>query len=479
MTPIADSDLSNVTGQAGVNINANLSMDIAIGTMAWGDSDGITSVYNPWTNNGTTDTTDGGYVGITDFNMTNLVIKARTEADDNYGGFNTLMLKPITIDVATVTGTNNLYVTTMAAVPTAIHGFVATEDLAPGTTFVRFGLGALKISMDALQFDVALAPRVGTGETAGNQMVTLDQVMGTVSMGGMAVYINPWSYVDIYSAGQGATSGNINGVCFAVNVTIDKFDMGYMSWGDKDGFAAGNVGFPGTTGGTNYWMNNGTEQSAGYVGLDNLYVGAIAINGTVQIDVTTSAGGVYNSVPAYVNSLASHSVSIATEGDLLVGLWNAAPALGGLTTARAGFVGAQTAALTTAYYLYTHPTSGAAGTMGLADFETAAFLKYLSEGGNVGGVTQSTVEGVLEALATGWYNGTTPDAAVSVVHISFPTDFIIAMDGPITAAVKIGNTADFKTGGGITTDAATLGDIYLSGMKIDIYPGSWVDIWAH
>lgn len=41
MTPISDSDLSNVTGQAGVNINVDLLMNVRLGTMAWGDSDGI------------------------------------------------------------------------------------------------------------------------------------------------------------------------------------------------------------------------------------------------------------------------------------------------------------------------------------------------------------------------------------------------------------------------------------------------------
>mgnify|MGYP000905370113 CR=1 FL=1 len=62
MTPVSDSDLSNVTGQAGVSINADLTMDITIGTMAWGDGDGV-SAY--WRNSATTlfDYTDGGFVG--------------------------------------------------------------------------------------------------------------------------------------------------------------------------------------------------------------------------------------------------------------------------------------------------------------------------------------------------------------------------------------------------------------------------------
>ena len=62
MTPVTDNDLSNVTGQAGVNINANVSMNVYIGTMAWGDSDGITSIYNPWT---VPAGSSGGYIGIT------------------------------------------------------------------------------------------------------------------------------------------------------------------------------------------------------------------------------------------------------------------------------------------------------------------------------------------------------------------------------------------------------------------------------
>src|SRR5512136_610048 len=82
MTPVTDSDLSNVTGQAGVNINADLTMNISIGTMAWGDSDGITSVYNPWTS-----VASGGYVGMTGFNINNLRIRARTEATDHYNSY--------------------------------------------------------------------------------------------------------------------------------------------------------------------------------------------------------------------------------------------------------------------------------------------------------------------------------------------------------------------------------------------------------
>ncbi len=239
MTPVSDSDLSNVTGQAGVNINADLTMNISIGTMAWGDATGIDTGFAQfgW---GTGDTT-AGYVGVTGFNITNLRIKARE--NDTYNGYTTTMLKPITIDVSSGTS----------------HG---------ATTFVRFGLGSLQISMDAMQMNVALG-------TAGNN---LTQVLGVASLGPMAIYINPSSYVDIYTA-----SGV--GVNLTMNVIVDQFSMSYMSWGDTDG-AGTNVG----AGGVPWFVNT----TAGYVGLANLVVGGpISITGTVRIDVGSVTTGVY------------------------------------------------------------------------------------------------------------------------------------------------------------------------------------------
>jgi len=253
MTPVSDSALSDVTGQAGVNINADLTMNISIGTMAWGDSDGIqgfngTAVVSPWAT-----VADGGYVGISNLNITNLRIKAR-ETDSFNGYSSSAHLKPITIDVAT-----------------------GTKLGTAGTTFVRFGLGSLEISMDSMSLTVGLSDRTTPG--------VLEQIMGTVNIGPMAVYINPDSYVDIY-----AHSGC--GVNIEMDVIIDEFELGYVSWGDTDGLPAGN---PGVSGGIGYWIAAG--QSAGYVGLDNLVVGGpITVAGTVAIDVVSLAdetGGVY------------------------------------------------------------------------------------------------------------------------------------------------------------------------------------------
>jgi len=180
-----------------------------------------------------------------------------------YNGYTTFALKPITIDVATDTAG-------------------VTYD--PGTTFVRFGLGALHITVTAMDFDVALGAYSSAAPT-------LDQVMGSVNLGAMNIFINPLSYVDIYShTGQG--------VNFTMNVIIDRFDLGYVSWGDSDGvdLTYDTVGY------------FGSAASAGYVGLNGLVLGSateagITVTGNVAIDVVSTIDGIYAVLPTAVDAL--------------------------------------------------------------------------------------------------------------------------------------------------------------------------------
>ncbi len=245
MTPVSDADLSTVTGQAGVNINADLTMNVCIGTMAWGDEDGLTT-DGSWPTWVTTD--DGGYVGVKDFNITYLRIKARE--NDTYTGYNTNQLKPITIDVAN------------------------DPTLYSGRTFVRLGLGSLQISMDELHMTVALDPHTGFDGT-------LAEEMGSVNIGDLALYIAPQSFVDIYShSGQG--------VNITMAVRFDRVFMDYISWGDSDGLPAGNTG----TGGC-VWMAGGGNSGAGYIGLSNIRTVWVYVAGTVAIDVNTTTAGIY------------------------------------------------------------------------------------------------------------------------------------------------------------------------------------------
>jgi len=213
--------------------------------------------------------------------------------------------------------------------------------------------------MGALDFDVRLGTDAETLAASGN-------MLGVVSIGAMGIYIDPVSYVDIFAD---ATCG----VNIALNVEIDQFDIGYVSWGDTDGIANDGIGaMP--------WMASGA-QSAGYVGLADLEIGGpITVSGQLAIDVTTSYAGIY-----------SH-----------------------------GIVGTDPGAA---------PTS----------------VVHIQFGSSV-------------------YSDPTAGAA----------DLFQVLVGPITAQVKLDSVASLDSVG-----AGTLGDIYISGFGLDIYGGSWVDIWAH
>ena len=86
MSPLSDEDLSSISGQAGVSIMPNITMNIHIDVLAWGDSDGLGS-NNIWGVQ-----TCGGYVGVKNLTITNLYIGPRTGP---YTG-----MWPITIDVS-------------------------------------------------------------------------------------------------------------------------------------------------------------------------------------------------------------------------------------------------------------------------------------------------------------------------------------------------------------------------------------------
>jgi hypothetical protein len=90
MTPLTDSELSDVSGQAGVSIMPNITMDIHFDVIAWGDSDGL------GTNNIWGEKTTGGYFGVTNLTINNLYIGPRMDAYNYNGSY------PITIDGATV-----------------------------------------------------------------------------------------------------------------------------------------------------------------------------------------------------------------------------------------------------------------------------------------------------------------------------------------------------------------------------------------
>lgn len=74
MKPMSETDLSLISGRAGVSFFVDITMSIHIDTLAWGDSDGLApGPYNPWNM-----TAAGGYVGVSDFDITGLSVRPYT-----------------------------------------------------------------------------------------------------------------------------------------------------------------------------------------------------------------------------------------------------------------------------------------------------------------------------------------------------------------------------------------------------------------
>lgn len=180
---------------------------------------------------GTGSNTTAGWIGMTDFNAQNVKVHARSDylADPS-------KLQFLTIDVATADASNTQY--------------------ASGTTFVRLGLGTMEISADSIAFNVGLGQ---DGTKAG-----LNQTLGTVTLAGLDMKIHENSYVDILTnqlAGQ-------TGVTFNSQVQIDSLTASALSWGNSAST-----------------YNSG---SAGYIGLANLAINNLQLNGQVSFNVATA-----------------------------------------------------------------------------------------------------------------------------------------------------------------------------------------------
>ena len=99
MKPISDAELSDVLAKSGISIFIDMTMNIQIGTLAWGDPDGAkvqeagTEVQMP-----------GGWVGIDSLNISNLHIWPRTDflmnTDPSSGTRKDL--QPLTINIVTI-----------------------------------------------------------------------------------------------------------------------------------------------------------------------------------------------------------------------------------------------------------------------------------------------------------------------------------------------------------------------------------------
>ena len=236
MTNITDNELSSVTGQAGVSINVDVTANLTVGTVAWGDSDGFTGYTN------------AGFVGIEGLNLT-VHMSGRHDGAFSTGGATAvgyMANDPITIDVG-------------------------TSDF--GFSLVRIGLPTFHITVSTLQTDIFVS-----GVTAGAPTSTTAQQLGAIYMSGIEIRLGQSAtpadaasfnagYVTIGAAGLGNTGINIG-----FNIAIDSITIGTISYGNTTSILAGSFGAAAT---------------AGYVGVTGLNLDDVNIYGGVAIGIGT------------------------------------------------------------------------------------------------------------------------------------------------------------------------------------------------
>ncbi|HQG30622.1 MAG TPA: hypothetical protein PLA83_01730 [Deltaproteobacteria bacterium] len=143
MKPVSDAELSAVLAQSGISIFIDMTMDVHIGTVAWGDPDGAVIPVN-----GTDVQMPGGWIGIDNLTIENLHVWPRTDFMMNgnapSGGWKDI--QPLTIDVLTMPSS------------ALDHPFGTGADAPVGTTAVRIGIPTSTISLDKMEGNVVLGP---------------------------------------------------------------------------------------------------------------------------------------------------------------------------------------------------------------------------------------------------------------------------------------------------------------------------------
>jgi len=295
MTSMQDSDLSTVTGQSGVSIGADITMNLSFGTVAWGDLDGLATAAD--TTNHDQNTLAGGWVGIQNLAINNLRIHMRTDS----GMVDTAVAWVLGTEMGLGAWTSqtefnaNLGFATMPtflkANEAALLSVLATEQLltidvytaggttgTDGKTYVRIGIPTFEITMNDLNLDVGLF----TNTTAGTPGTY--QSLGKVAIGGIDILLDKNNYVDISQndTAQGVLI-HVGHKAGAGNGNLAEITFGYASWGDCDGL---NVGATPTLG-------------AGYIGITGMTLG-VAMDMTLNINIGTTNGA---GVPGLLASL--------------------------------------------------------------------------------------------------------------------------------------------------------------------------------
>jgi hypothetical protein len=269
MTTISDNDLSAVTGQSGVSISADVTMNINAGTLAWGDADGIGG------------TTSAGWVGLKDLAIANLRMHMRSDA-----GMIDPMVAFAEYQAFGGAGTQAAFLTDISgATPTVLEqkallaSILATQQFLTIDVYTVSGVTAVRIGLPTFEIDMAsLDAKVGLWTDNAGVPGTF-QEMGLISVKTMVALVGKGNFVDI------SKNDTASGVLINIGNTsggnmIDKMTIASMSWGDADGLAIA-----------------GAPASSGYIGLTGFTMNALKVAATLNINVCTPTGF---AIPAFL-----------------------------------------------------------------------------------------------------------------------------------------------------------------------------------
>ncbi|WDP92819.1 MAG: hypothetical protein HUN04_25090 [Desulfobacter sp.] len=301
LTPMQDDQMNDVTGQAGVSIAIDTHVALHVDTIAWGDSDGTDGAGAE----------DGGWVGVSDMNGS-FFVGLRSDHSGNKevkflalatGAASSSDTAVLTAAGAFATAKANLesdpsnttYQTEYADAVAGLVGAAATssdsDDVAAYNAYNDFAVGIDKTALEVLTIDVASSSEydtystgedvayvrigLGTFEVSGNMDMTfelgsektLGQELGTLDIQGMVVRGAAGNFVNI------TTEGRKSGVTLDMGVHLDQINIASLAWGDSDGMD------------TVYDVD--TDVTGGYVGLADLDIDNLKIDGKVAIDVAT------------------------------------------------------------------------------------------------------------------------------------------------------------------------------------------------
>lgn len=267
---ISDELMRDFTGQAGVSIGFDLTLNIDIENLLWGDSDGLGGA--------------GGWVGAVGLDIDGDNVISRWEKGLHIDNLRLRLPEDMAGNTPTYAdGTPNPnynpdYQRTLWDLELLTIDVAEDDTLYDGQAFVRIGLGTVDITMEHMGMNAGVAPDLyaddGTGMMvrAGSPDMKKARLFGVINLYNLQVLTGPGSRVDIFPHGR-------SGVTLDMVVIIDSITMAALSWGDLDG--AGAVPIKGFT------IDTGDYTEAGYVGFANVAAWNIVLQGQLLIDVAT------------------------------------------------------------------------------------------------------------------------------------------------------------------------------------------------